>query len=80
MNAERLRVAAEVNAKSYRLEAFIPAECMTGFEPREHPRIGLYYMLEDADHGQQYLTVGDDLLWYADPSTWAIAKLEMKPR
>jgi hypothetical protein len=57
------------------LEARIPAECLNGFDPVEHPRIGLYYMLEDRDHGQQYLTVGDDLYWYVDPSTWATAVL-----
>ena len=33
-------------------------------------------MLEDRDHGQQYLTVGDDLYWYVDPSTWATAVLK----
>jgi hypothetical protein len=33
-------------------------------------------MLEDGDHGQQYLTVGDDLYWYVDPSTWATAVLQ----
>jgi hypothetical protein len=59
----------------YTLEAHIPAECLVGFDPVDHPRIGFYYILEDGDHGQQYLTVGDDLLWYVDPSTWATAVL-----
>lgn len=59
----------------YTLEAFISTECLIGFDPAEHPRIGFYYILEDGDHGQQYLTVGDDLLWNVDPSTWATAIL-----
>ena len=46
-----------------------------GFDPVEHPRIGFYYMLEDRDHGQQFLTVGDNLYWYVDPSTWATVVL-----
>lgn len=72
----RIAVAAEVRADGYCLEAHIPADCLSGFDPVEHPRIGFYYILEDADFGQQYLTVGDDLYWYVDPSTWATAVLE----
>lgn len=73
--AERIAVAAKVNTSGYALEAHIPGECLSGFDPAEHPRIGFYYILEDGDHGQQYLTVGDDLYWYVDPSTWATAVL-----
>jgi hypothetical protein len=73
--AHLIRVASQVDPTGYRLEAMIPAECLVGFEPHEHARMGFYYMLEDADHGQQFFTVGDDLLWYADPSTWALATL-----
>lgn len=72
---ERIRVSAEVTKAGYNLEGFVPAECLVGFDPEQHPRIGFYYMLEDADHGQQYLTVGDDLGWNVDPSTWATAVL-----
>lgn len=72
---DRILVASQVTATGYSLEAHIPRECLSGFDPVEHPRIGFYYMLEDADHGQQYLTVGDDLYWYVDPSTWATAVL-----
>ena len=57
------------------MDAHLPAACLSGFDPDEHPRIGFYYMLEDREHGQQYLTVGDDLYWYVDPSTWATAVL-----
>ena len=72
---ERLAVASQCTPSGYTLEAHIPADCLSGFDPAEHARIGFYYILEDADHGQQYLTVGDDLLWYVDPSTWATAVL-----
>ncbi len=72
---KRIQVASQVTKTGYALEAHIPGECLSGFDPLEHPRIGFYYMLEDGDHGQQYLTVGDDLYWYIDPSTWATAVL-----
>lgn len=68
-------IASQVSKTGYILEAFLPAACLSGFDPTEHPRIGFYYMLEDGDHGQQYLTVGDDLNWHIDPSTWATAVL-----
>jgi hypothetical protein len=72
---ERIEIASRVTRTGYTLEAHVPAECLSGFDPVEHPRIGFYYMLEDREHGQQYLTVGDDLYWYVDPSTWATAVL-----
>ena len=72
----RIRVASRVTRTGYTLEGQIPADCLCGFDPREHARIGLYYMLEDSEMGQQYLTVGDDLYWYVDPSTWATAVLK----
>ena len=71
----RIRVRARLEAAGYAMDAHIPAACLNGFDPGEHPRIGFYYVLEDHDHGQQYLTVGDDLYWYVDPSTWATAVL-----
>jgi len=76
----RLAVAAAVHEAGYSLEAHVPAECLSGFDPTEHRRIGFYYLVEDADHGQQFLTVGDDLAWHIDPSTWATARLERPGR
>jgi hypothetical protein len=74
-----LQVAARVTSKGYTLEAHIPADCLIGFEQLDletEPRIGFYYMLEDRDQGQQFLTIGDDLNWHIDPSTWPTAILQ----
>ena len=73
---DRIPVAACVSTTGYTLEATIPADGLAGFDPAEHPRIGFYYMLEDRELGQQYLTVGDELNWWVDPSMWATARLE----
>jgi hypothetical protein len=70
-----VRVASTVSPTSYMLEAHIPSRCLNGFDPIDHPRIGFYYVLEDYQLGQQYVTVGDDLNWHTDPSTWATAVL-----
>ncbi|RME40004.1 MAG: hypothetical protein D6788_04295 [Planctomycetota bacterium] len=72
---ERIEVASRVQRDGYGLEAHLPAECLYGFDPESHPRIGWYHIVEDVEQGQQYLTVGDDLYWYVDPSTWATAVL-----
>ena len=71
----RIRVGARVTADGYTLDAHLPVDVLVGFDPVENPRIGFYYMLEDRELGQQWLTVGDDLYWYVDPSTWATAVL-----
>ncbi|MCH7813479.1 MAG: hypothetical protein IID40_05605 [Planctomycetes bacterium] len=73
--AGRIAVGARLTDDGYTLDAHLPADCLSGFDPVEHPRIGFYYILEDRELGQQYLTVGDDLLWYVDPSTWATGVL-----
>jgi len=73
--AERIQVTSAINPGGYALEAFIPAACLSGFDPVEHGRIGFYYIVEDRERGSQYLTVGDDLYWNVDPSTWATAVL-----
>ena len=70
-----LPIAAGVRKDGYSFTAHLPAGVLAGFDPAENPRIGLYYMLEDTELGQQWLTVGDDLNWWMDPSTWATAVL-----
>jgi hypothetical protein len=72
---DSIAIAGKRTASTYTLEAHIPAEFLAGFDPSEHRRIGFYTMLEDVALGQQYLTVGDDLNWFIDPSTWATAVL-----
>lgn len=75
IDASELRVAARVQRSGYTLEAAIPASCLTGWDPAEHPRIGLFYKVKDEVHGSQTLSIGDDLGWNVDPSTWATGVL-----
>ncbi len=74
-DAGLIQVAARRDGPTYTIEGHIPAEALYGWDPAEHPRIGLYVILEDKDLGQQFPTVGDDLYWYVDPSTWPTAVL-----
>ncbi|MFH1419842.1 MAG: hypothetical protein ABII12_16330, partial [Planctomycetota bacterium] len=68
-------IAAQAGKTGYSLTAHLPARVLHGFDPAENPRIGFYYMLEDAELGRQSLTVGDELNWWIDPSTWPTATL-----
>lgn len=70
-----IQVAAKIVSGGYDLEGHIPAAALAGYEPVASRRIGFYYMLEDRERGQQYLTVGDEMYWYIDPSLWATAVL-----
>jgi hypothetical protein len=72
---DAVRIAGEHRKTTYTMEAHVSADALNGFDPDEHRRIGVYTMLEDVELGQQYLTVGDDLNWHIDPSTWATAVL-----
>ena len=70
-----IRVAGERKENVYTIEGHVPAEVLVGFDPDEHRRIGIFTILEDVEFGQQPLTVGDDLNWHIDPSTWATGVL-----
>ncbi|HWL92389.1 MAG TPA: hypothetical protein VNT79_02555 [Phycisphaerae bacterium] len=68
-------VASNVSRGGYSLTAHVPGAVLHGFDPGEHPRIGIMVMVEDSELGRQSLTVGDDLNWFIDPSTWPTAVL-----
>jgi hypothetical protein len=70
-----LQAVGKVRSDGYRLECFIPAEAMLGFEPGEHPRIGFTYALIDRELGQQTFSVGPPLPYDEDPSLWATLEL-----
>ena len=59
----------------YRLEAFLPAAVLSGFDPVEHPRLGVYYHVRDAELGDQYLGVTADFPFADDPSLWEVLEL-----
>lgn len=59
----------------YRLEAFLPAAALSGFDPAEHPRLGVYYVVRDRELGDQFLSVNGDFPFADDPSLWAVLEL-----
>lgn len=70
-----IQVAAHVERRRYSMEIAIPAACLAGWDPTEHPRIGVFTKVKDTSLGEQHLSVDDELGWNVDPSTWASAVL-----
>ena len=66
--AERMRTG-------WRLELFLSAEALHGFDPETNRRLGLYYQVVDAGLGDQFLGVGREFPVGEDPSLWATLQL-----
>lgn len=59
----------------YRLEAFLPAAVLTGYDPEEHPRLGLFYAVRDVELGEQTLGMGGEFPYSDDPTLWSVLEL-----
>ncbi len=59
----------------YRLEAFLPAAALNGYDPDEHPRLGFFYAVRDLELGEQTLSVSAEFPFTDDPSLWATLEL-----
>ena len=59
----------------YRLEAFLPAPVLNGYDPEQNPRMGFFYAVRDAELGEQTLSVGADFPFGEDPSLWGVLEL-----
>lgn len=75
VDVSQARVAAHIGRSGYCIEVALPAPCLHGWDPAEHPRIGVFYKVKDTQFGGQHLTVDDELGWNSDPSTWATGVL-----
>jgi hypothetical protein len=61
----------------YRLEVFLPAEVLQGFDPEQYPRLGFHYLIRDQEKGEQSLSVAStDFPVAEDPSLWSTLELE----
>lgn len=70
-----VRIAADVTASGYRIEVWIPAAALSGFDPESAPQLGFYYLLQDAEWGQQFPVVGTEFPVAHDPSLWTTIEL-----
>lgn len=66
---------ARRTATGYRLAAFLPAEALTGFDPEQNPRMGLFYVVRDSELGEQMLGAAADMPYAEDPTLWGVLEL-----
>jgi len=59
----------------YVLEGFLPASVLHGFDPEQNPRLGICYVVRDAEQGEQLLSVGSEFPFGEDPSLWSVIEL-----
>jgi hypothetical protein len=64
------------NIKSgYRLECFISAEAINGFDVDLNNQFGFYYLVRDGELGEQSLGLGPEFPFAEDPSLWQTLEL-----
>lgn len=76
VQVDKLQTSCQRQGHDYILEALIPAEALTGFDPTEHPRLGFTYAVIDRELGQQTFGVGSPMPYQEDPSLWATLELK----
>ena len=65
----------ERTKRGYRVEAFLPAAVLHGFDPEQNPRLGVYYAVRDFELGEQTPSVGSEFPFAEDPSLWCVLEL-----
>jgi hypothetical protein len=71
-----LRAASQAVPGGYVLDAWIPAESLTGYDPEANPSLGFYYVVRDAELREQFLAVGREFPFDHDPSLWSTLELK----
>lgn len=66
--AERLRTG-------WRIELFLPAEALHGFDPETNRRLGFAYQLTTPDRDDQFLGIGREFPVGENPSLWSTLEL-----
>jgi hypothetical protein len=64
-----------LHGSRYRIEAFLPADVLHGWDPEQNPRLGFFYAVHDQELGTQTLGAGPDFPYTEDPSLWSVLEL-----
>ncbi len=71
-----LRHRAELLKKGWRLELFLPADALNGYDPDVNRRLGFAYQISDAERDDQFLGVGRDFPVADNPGLWSTLELK----
>jgi hypothetical protein len=67
---------AQRQKSGYKLEAFLPAAVLNGYDPDQNRRLGFFYAIRDSELGEQLLGVGPAFPYAEDPSLWSVLELK----
>lgn len=67
---DAFRIQSDRRKDGYRLEAWLPSDCLNGFDPDESTQLAFYAMLRDSELGDHCLTVDTAFPFSNDPSLW----------
>ena len=73
---DAIRVKGAIKRDGYELQAFIPSDALTGFNPDEYQRLGFFYKVTDRELGTQHFSLGNDYPVTEDPSLWGSLTLD----
>ena len=71
----QILVRSERRVDGYTLEAFLPADILTGYSPADQPQLGFTYALFDRELGTQTFSIGVEFPIDEDPSLWGTLDL-----
>ncbi|MFO0813305.1 MAG: hypothetical protein U0796_08810 [Gemmatales bacterium] len=72
---KKLQVRKHPIRGGYRLECFIPADCLAGFDVDLNREFGFFYAVRDSELGEQTLNIGAEFPYAEDPSLWQLLEL-----
>lgn len=72
---DAFRICSERRTDGYLIEAWLPSECLHGFDPQESTQLGFYWLLRDSELGDVPLTVETVFPFASDPSLWQVLEL-----
>ncbi|MEZ6070623.1 MAG: hypothetical protein R3C10_10190 [Pirellulales bacterium] len=72
---DQLGIHGEVFGDGYQIEAALPGQFLTGFDPAEHQEIGFHYAVVDTELGVQTFSCPVGFPYQEDPSLWATLQL-----
>lgn len=72
---EILAARAERLKQGWRLELFVPAQALQGFDPETNRRLGFAYQVSDPNREDQFLGVGREFPVGENPSLWTTLEL-----
>ncbi len=70
-----LRIESQVDEAGYRLQAWISAAALNGWDLDTIDAVGFTYHVRDSELGDQVLALGPEFPYDRDPSLWSVLRL-----